>query len=222
MASQIIYIDTSQFNVPESRLEEIQEMFSRSYNNLQNSFADTNVELVLVRPESGDYSTMHIVSGLQQDGILGLAGQDSLSTGNPNDMGIINFNQLESEFATNALDFSERANLFSNTIMHEIGHLMGLEHNDDPGDIMHNGLTEAMWQSPMEFTPDQINDINSMADLTEQMYDTDPSFYTDDMEYTEYSAELINDGNGSDVISGDESTDGEFNPDDIDISGFFG
>lgn len=164
MAKQIIFLDISQWFIKDSELAQTQLLFTDALAKLSDIFENTDVEITLEKPNA-EHSTLYITSNFDNsDGIIGIAEQDS--TGNPNDIGMINYNEISNVVDEYGLDPQQHSNLIANSITHETGHLMGLEHTNDPNDIMHDGMISNMWNETLVFNDAQVAMINQMVNLT--------------------------------------------------------
>lgn len=184
--TQTIFLDISNFFVPEYATETAKELIQSSLEKVQNAFVGSNVEFVLEQPTTGNYSTLDLNNIINNtESYLGIAEFDQ--TFNPNDNGIIRLDNIIDEAYYNNLPLEKASNLIASTITHETGHLMGLDHTTDPADIMHNGLTENMWDSPPSFTSEQMQTINTNAIISNINEDNSNLENYDDSSFTENS-----------------------------------
>lgn len=208
VAKQIVHLDLSHLDIPEGAVDSYYELFNSAYQKILDAFANTNVEIVLEAPESGDYSTL-ILDNSIIDGspITGFATFDKSFI--PNDNGAVlmgNFFDLE---IGEQMDISleQLANLTANTIAHEIGHLSGLDHVDDPNDLMFPYNNDATLNTPPSFTPDQIQAINTNAvlanltDLQEPAQSLEPDY--DDVMPDDFDA-VLDDGSITEIADNDD------------------
>jgi len=213
--TQTIFLDISNFYVPEFAIETAKELIQSSLGKVQNAFAGSNIEFVLEQPTSGDYSTLYLNNiNNNADSHLGIAEFDQ--TFNPNDNGIIRLDNIIDKAYNNNLPLEKASNLIASTITHETGHLMGLDHTTDPSDIMHNGLTDNMWENPPSFTSDQLQAINTNAVIS--------NFNGDDINLENYDDQAFSENSFNENIDEIAMTDNdslddfdtETNLDDID------
>lgn len=162
---QIVYLDVSGLEVPSIIANEVNQILSDALSKAEEAFSDTHVQFVYEQPESGDYSTLYLNKNLNENvgSPLGLAEHDI--TFNPNDFGYVSLNNLFRLGYGNGFALDHISNMVGSTIAHEIGHLMGLDHSNNPNDLMHDGLTENMLVNPPAFNTDQLNEINYNATI---------------------------------------------------------
>ncbi|TVL97423.1 MAG: hypothetical protein CV087_22350 [Candidatus Brocadia sp. WS118] len=160
--TQKIFLDFSNVYVPEDSLEMANELFRSAIEKVENAFLGTNVDIVIEKPHAGEYSTLDMTNiAFEGADYLGIAEFDQ--SFNPSDNGAIRLDNIMDYASNNFLLEEQASNLLANTITHEIGHLMGLDHSNDPFDIMHDGVTQNMLDDPPTFGMEQIQAINTNA-----------------------------------------------------------
>jgi hypothetical protein len=147
-------------------------------------------------------------------GITGLAEFDTNYI--PYDNGVVFLGNIIDVSAQALLSPEEFANFTANVTAHEIGHLSGLDHVDDPGNIMNAESNHNFIDTPLSFTPDQLHVINTNAVIANvdnaQLYSHESDYSLGSDIVDDYGAELYNEGiddfNEVDDYQGNEDFDG--------------
>jgi predicted Zn-dependent protease len=90
---------------------------------------------------------------------LGIA---SFSRGKVTDRAAVRIDQILNASYRASLNISQLSNLIANTITHEIGHTLGLDHSQLQTDVMHDGLDHRVHSlMPPSFHAEQIILMNN-------------------------------------------------------------
>jgi hypothetical protein len=198
-STQTIFLDLTDLYVENDKLEQSYNLLNEALEKVSRAFSGTNFEIVTTPPIDKEYAVLKIING-ESESALGSAEYNLFASSHS--QGNINFDNVLNCIDNNSLEFEQSTNLLSNTITHEIGHMAGLDHNDDPTNIMHDGLTPTMLANePMySLTLEQIQAINTNAVISNS-HQMNESFITDN--YTdEIGQERMN---HSEFISSDEN-----------------
>ncbi len=228
LITQKIYLDTSNLYVPESTLEFAQKFYDSVFDKVMDAFSGSNAEIVFESPAEGPFSTLDL-NNIKIDNPDFLGEADFDQTFNPSDKGIIRIDKIMDVAFQDQLPIEQASNLVANTIIHESGHLMGLDHSYESTDIMHDGLTQEMADQPLSFSPEQIQAIDTNAVLANidnpiaadqsDLYNSIDDFPDSDLALESGLLDLddsINNGSGFDDVVG---LDGDVDSFDGDIDG---
>ena len=153
---QTIYLNFSDSDINQFSIDVIKDSLIK----LKNIFSDINVEFTLEEPLSGDFSTMTFTDYVD-DGRIGNAEFDI--SFNPSDNGSVDLGEIFNKSHLLDLNPDQISNVIANNTAHEIGHLMGLNHYDNPSDIMHQGINPFSINKTLDFSDNQIAEINFNA-----------------------------------------------------------
>ncbi len=188
-ATQTIFLDLNHLYVDPANEEIMLNMINDSMEKISNAFSGTNIDFVFEVPIDKKFATLDI-------GNVIINSSDHLGIAHFNEnfsaesQGTIRIDNIIDVMHENDLSFDQSTNLISNTIAHEVGHMCGLDHNNDPGDIMHDGLSKNMIDNPPSFYAEQIQSINTNAVVSNlhqvdelQMADDIVQYETIDLDY---------------------------------------
>jgi hypothetical protein len=159
ISTQKIYLDFSNLYVPADMIELYNSFYASVVDSVKEIYANTNVEIALQPPASGNYTTIHMVNSSEANShSYGFADLDL--TFNPSDQGVVFADHVLEDTVGNGID--QQVNSMANTVGHEIGHTLGLDHSADPSNLMYHSA-ENMADNLLSLSTEQIRAINTNA-----------------------------------------------------------
>jgi hypothetical protein len=137
-----------------------------SYAKVFSAFRSIRVFLTSEPPDAqkwGDnFTYLGIIIDREDVDYLGIA---SFSRGRVTSRALVRLDQIIDTSNRVNLSLGQLSNLIANTIAHEIGHTLGLDHSSLPTDVMHDGLDHRVHSlMPPSFHAEQIIQMNYAID----------------------------------------------------------
>ncbi len=175
---QKVFLDFSSVRVPEQQAAQANEMLSSAVEKTMAAFEGSNIDIVLDRPEVGDYTTIDVSNSIQNGAeYLGIAQYDQ--TFDPSDAGQVRLDNIMKHAQENSLSIDQTSNLVSNTICHETAHTLGLDDNQNPTDTMYGGVSDEIINAPPTFSEAQLDQMTSHAFASNYPLESQPHGFED-------------------------------------------
>jgi hypothetical protein len=157
-----IWVDFSGMNI-DTQDDMMLEIIANSLAQVFSAFRSVNLFLTSDPPDEKqwgkNFTYVYVFIDQQPVDYLGIA---SFSHGKVTDRAAIRIDQILNASYRASLNVSQLSNLIANTITHEIGHTLGLDHSQLPTDVMHDGLDHRIHSlMPPSFHAEQIILMNN-------------------------------------------------------------
>lgn len=157
-----IWVDISQVLIGIQAKSTLINLIEDALSKVFSSLRSVNVFLTSEPPDQRqwgeNFTHVYLLFDHEQVDYLGIA---SFSPGKVTNVAVVRLDQIL--YASYSVDLSleQLSNLIANTITHEIGHTLGLDHSNLPTDVMHDGLDHKIHSlMPPSFHAEQIIFMN--------------------------------------------------------------
>ncbi len=188
---QKVFLDFAGVSVNKDFSQQATEFMSGVIEKVQNAFEGSNVVIVTEQPDSGDYTRIDVTNSIK-DGETYLGEADYDTSFDPNDEGVVRLDNLLKVGEDSNLTSYQTSNLVASNICHETAHTLGVDHSDDPSNLMYPSAPSNDLNSPPSFTEGQMSQMDAHAALSNFSPD-DPSAISPFPE-EDYSEGRIDDG----------------------------
>lgn len=157
-----IWIELYNLNFEDKTKDFWSGVFADAFSKVFSAFRGINVFLTTESPDfqewQEDFTHVYVVVDDSDVDYLGFA---SFSLGRVSDLAVVRIDQICHASYRADLNINQLSNLIANTIAHEMGHTLGLEHSSLTTDVMHDGLDHRVHSfMPPSFHGSQITLMN--------------------------------------------------------------
>jgi Metallo-peptidase family M12B Reprolysin-like len=154
-----IWVDASGVALNDQNRDTMLEVLGDSFSKVFSAFRSLHVFLTSEPPvqhQWGDNFT-HVYVMLSEDDPVDYLGIASFKPGTVTTRALVRLDQILNASYRASLNVNQLSNLIANTIVHEIGHTLGLDHSALNTDVMHDGLDHRVHSlMPPSFHAEQI------------------------------------------------------------------
>jgi Metallo-peptidase family M12B Reprolysin-like len=153
-----VWVNISNMIIDTEDNSTILEVMADALAKVFSAFRSVNVFLTSESPDEKEWNQnfTHVYVFVDQEPVdyLGIA---SFRQSKVTDRAGVRIDQVLNASYKASLNLSQLSNFISNTITHEIGHTLGLDHSQLPTDVMHDGLDHGIHSlMPPSFHAEQI------------------------------------------------------------------
>lgn len=157
-----IWVQICNLDVKGEQADLWEGILADAFSKVFSAFRSINVFLTTEPPDPKEWGEEFTrVYVLVDDSDVDYLGFASFSLGHVTDLAVVRIDQICNAFTLANLTINHLSNLIANTIVHEIGHTLGLDHSDLATDVMHDGLDHRVHSlMPPSFHGEQITLMN--------------------------------------------------------------
>jgi hypothetical protein len=157
-----IWVQVCNLDVQGEEIDLWSRIFADAFSKVFSAFRSINVYLTTEPPDARewqeDFTQVYVLVDDSEVDYLGFA---SFSPGQVTNLAVVRIDQIRHASYVADLNINQLSNLIANTIVHEIGHTLGLDHSDLTTDVMHDGLDHRVHSlMPPSFHGEQITLMN--------------------------------------------------------------